>query len=182
MACYALIQGIFPTQGSNLCLLWLLHCRQILNCWVTGEAPSLRTLDIKKGMGLVKWHFQGLSKVLTGTNRPSQRAPGTILFANLTVEQNEEVSLVTLGKENPQIGSAWHFLHAQGTPKEITSHYSEPTLFLFLPKSNLTSLGPWKTCENHFSPSSHQPHLQSISWHFLLLATLPSKRPALSRK
>ena len=73
-------------------------------------------------MGLVKWHFQGLSKVLTGTNRPSQRAPGTILFANLTVEQNEEVSLVTLGKENPQIGSAWHFLHAQGTPKEITWH------------------------------------------------------------
>ena len=24
------LQGIFPTQGLNLHLLWLLHCRQIL--------------------------------------------------------------------------------------------------------------------------------------------------------
>ena len=28
--CCALLQGIFPTQGSNLSLLWVLHCRQIL--------------------------------------------------------------------------------------------------------------------------------------------------------
>ena len=27
---HALLQGIFLTQGSNLRLLWLLHCRQIL--------------------------------------------------------------------------------------------------------------------------------------------------------
>ena len=26
MGCYALLQDIFPTQGSNPCLLWLLHC------------------------------------------------------------------------------------------------------------------------------------------------------------
>ena len=26
------LQGIFPSQGSNLCLLWLLLCRQILCC------------------------------------------------------------------------------------------------------------------------------------------------------
>ena len=26
----ALLQGIFPTQGSNLCFLQLLHCKQIL--------------------------------------------------------------------------------------------------------------------------------------------------------
>ena len=30
VGCHALLQGIFPTQGSNLRLLWLLHCRQIL--------------------------------------------------------------------------------------------------------------------------------------------------------
>ena len=34
-----LLQGIFPTQGSNPCLLWLPHCRQILCCRATGEAP-----------------------------------------------------------------------------------------------------------------------------------------------
>ena len=35
---HALLQGIFQTQGSNLCLL---HCRQILDHWATKEAHSL---------------------------------------------------------------------------------------------------------------------------------------------
>ena len=30
VGCHALLQGIFLIQGSNLCLLHLLHCRQIL--------------------------------------------------------------------------------------------------------------------------------------------------------
>ena len=30
VGCHALLQGIFPTQGSNPDLLWRLHCRQIL--------------------------------------------------------------------------------------------------------------------------------------------------------
>ena len=38
MGCHALLQGIFPTQGSNPCLLQLLHCRQILYGWDTREA------------------------------------------------------------------------------------------------------------------------------------------------
>ena len=36
---HALIQGIFLTQGLNPCLLRLPHCRQILYCWASGEAP-----------------------------------------------------------------------------------------------------------------------------------------------
>ena len=31
VGCHALFQGIFPTQGSNPCFLYLLHCRQILH-------------------------------------------------------------------------------------------------------------------------------------------------------
>ena len=31
VGCYFFLQGIFPTQESNLSLLSLLHCRQILN-------------------------------------------------------------------------------------------------------------------------------------------------------
>ena len=27
VGCHALLQGIFPTQGSNPCLLWLLYCQ-----------------------------------------------------------------------------------------------------------------------------------------------------------
>ena len=34
----ALLQGVFLTQGSNPCLLWLLHCRRILYHWATREA------------------------------------------------------------------------------------------------------------------------------------------------
>ena len=30
VGCHALLQGIFPTQGSNLKLLWRLQCWQIL--------------------------------------------------------------------------------------------------------------------------------------------------------
>ena len=32
MSCHALLQGIFPTQGSNLSLLYLLH-------WQVGSLP-----------------------------------------------------------------------------------------------------------------------------------------------
>ena len=40
-------QGIFPTQGSNLRLLVLLHHRRILYCWATLEAPHCGLLDFK---------------------------------------------------------------------------------------------------------------------------------------
>ena len=39
--CHAFLQGIFPTQGLNLHLLWLLHCRQIPYHCTTWEAHSL---------------------------------------------------------------------------------------------------------------------------------------------
>ena len=32
VGCHDLLQGIFPTQELNPCLLLLLHCRQILYC------------------------------------------------------------------------------------------------------------------------------------------------------
>ena len=40
MGCHALLQGIFPTWGSNPHLLCLLHCRQILYCWATVESSD----------------------------------------------------------------------------------------------------------------------------------------------
>ena len=41
VGCHCLLQGIFLTHGMNLCLLRLLHCRQILCCWATREAHDL---------------------------------------------------------------------------------------------------------------------------------------------
>ena len=40
----ALLQGIFPIQGSSLSLL---HCRQILYHWATGEIHSMAELALK---------------------------------------------------------------------------------------------------------------------------------------
>ena len=40
-----LLPEVFPIQGLNLCLLHLLHWKQILYCWATGEAPNV-TLHI----------------------------------------------------------------------------------------------------------------------------------------
>ena len=38
-----LLQGIFPTQGLNLCLLQLLHFRLTLYRWATGKPTYTRT-------------------------------------------------------------------------------------------------------------------------------------------
>ena len=40
VGCHALLQGIFPTQGSSPYRLHLLHCRWIFYCWATGETPK----------------------------------------------------------------------------------------------------------------------------------------------
>ena len=44
---HVFLQGIFLTQGSNPCLLWLLHCRQIYYCQATREAPIITYLSIR---------------------------------------------------------------------------------------------------------------------------------------
>ena len=44
VGCHALLQGIFPTEGSNSLLLPFLHCRKILYRWATGEAQF--TMDL----------------------------------------------------------------------------------------------------------------------------------------
>ena len=36
--CHAFLQSIFPPQVSNLHLMCVLHCRQILYCWAIWEA------------------------------------------------------------------------------------------------------------------------------------------------
>ena len=44
VGCHVLLQGIFPTQGSNLSLLKLLHCRQILSA--TAEAFKIGIMQL----------------------------------------------------------------------------------------------------------------------------------------
>ena len=46
MGCHSLHHGVFPIQGSNLCLPCLLHCRQTLYRWATGK-PWCLTFGVK---------------------------------------------------------------------------------------------------------------------------------------
>ena len=45
VGCHSLLQEIFPTQGSNPCLLQLLHHRQIAYCWATWEVLNKITMQ-----------------------------------------------------------------------------------------------------------------------------------------
>ena len=45
VGCHVLLQGIFPNQGSNLHVLWLLHWRWFPYHCVAGKAPTKTTLS-----------------------------------------------------------------------------------------------------------------------------------------
>ena len=47
VSCHTLFPGIFLTQELNPCLPCLLHCRQILYCWATREAPCQARSHLK---------------------------------------------------------------------------------------------------------------------------------------
>ena len=46
VGCCAILQGIFPTQGSNPCLLWLLHCGQIGEATLYSSSLSISAQQI----------------------------------------------------------------------------------------------------------------------------------------
>ena len=50
VGCLTLLQGIFPTQGSNPHLLHLLNCRQILYCGTTLKFVQVCHLGIRSGV------------------------------------------------------------------------------------------------------------------------------------
>ena len=51
--CHGLLQGIFPTQGSNPRLLCLLHYRLILYCWATRGGPRGYQGEIRKPSSVI---------------------------------------------------------------------------------------------------------------------------------
>ena len=61
VGCHALLQGVFPAQGLNLCLLSLLHCRQILYHHL--GSPLLR---LQKAINLLKPRADGKPQTSPG--------------------------------------------------------------------------------------------------------------------
>ena len=78
VGCHALLRGSFLTQGWKLRLLWLLHRRQILCPWATGEAPirAYCMPDPESGSGgmkKVRRHAMGSSSGCTFYNPKGHR-------------------------------------------------------------------------------------------------------------
>ena len=74
MCCDFLLKGIFPTQGQNLnlllhLLLHLLHFRQILYCWATGEAHHEKYSSTRKKKKKTPKNWQLLFGVGRGGGR-----------------------------------------------------------------------------------------------------------------
>ena len=67
MGCQALLQAVFLTQGWNPHLLRLLHCRQNLYYWATGEAFT----HIYIPSETVIHHFTHAFAMLFLTSKPS---------------------------------------------------------------------------------------------------------------
>ena len=58
------LPGIFLTQGLNPCLLWLLHCKQILYHWATREAHSTSLSDINWSYPMTERHKMILTSAI----------------------------------------------------------------------------------------------------------------------
>ena len=87
-------RGIFPTQGVNPRLLWVLHCRQILYCWATREA-----LDVFWWWSI--WRRNAPSKSLA-----AQRSSQLLLCLNFGDWLNQEVFSFLAGRASqPPIAS-----------------------------------------------------------------------------
>ena len=81
VGCCALLQGIFPTQRLNPCLLQLPHCRQILYCWASGK-PVLVHMTLYKQWICAVWlhHWPLMWKRMEGS---SCCAPWSLQWADL---------------------------------------------------------------------------------------------------
>ena len=79
MGCHALLQGIFPAQDLNPCLLNLLHFRWILHRWATREAPLSNTINV---------YYSGFPDG-SGIKNPS------------TVQEMQKTQFQSLGQEDP---------------------------------------------------------------------------------
>ena len=84
VGCHALLQGIFLTQGSNLCLLQLLYCRQILYCLATRKAPSYRYILLRRpAQGLIYITHSSWQAHILGSHISQRTAINLSLFFSL---------------------------------------------------------------------------------------------------
>ena len=121
VGCHALLQGIVPTQGSNPCLLHLLHCRWILYHWATREAHFWGWQTLKSKKDQVRW----------------PRSLGKIRM-NHCLKKGQVILFLTLNLDTPLL----HFLLLLGSITKLTKRRPTWFLHLFFP----ASLCLWTHC------------------------------------
>ena len=115
VVCYALLQGIFLTQGLNLSLLWLLHCRWILYHWATREDPcGLRFYLFSSNNP--PWYTAATAKSLQSCptlcdpidgSPPGSPVPGILQARTLEWVVISTLAFLSPNPERQEINSTW---------------------------------------------------------------------------
>ena len=130
MSCHALLQGIFLTQGSNPCLLWLLHCRHSLPlihweipfCFPTGlylQHPPVSKETISKKVIVTMFFLRQILLLKRFISDFVLGSPGNLcVFTWLyfyQIKQNVKLDIVSVfialrnqHRNFPQTGDFWH--------------------------------------------------------------------------
>ena len=100
VGCHAFLQGIFPTQGSNLCLLYLLH-------WQPGSLPLVPPTDA------VYTHTHAHTRTHTEeyywAMKKSEIMPFSATFMDL--------QCITWSKSDDEGQISWYHLHTKSKKK-----------------------------------------------------------------
>ena len=111
VGCHVLLQGIFPTQESNL---GLLHCRQILHHWDSWEAPNCRWLCLYMHISSI------IVKVLTlESDRYSYRFQLWYLIARENWAKASLSHELLKCKSENETDSLWWMMSDSWFPKKI---------------------------------------------------------------
>ena len=118
VGCHFLVQGIFPTQGLNPCLLCLPHCRQIPYCLCHQGSANEGNKDSEswgnEGGGRAVWH-----------SLPWQSQP--VFLWSMLEEWSEAGSGETPTPVDPVVRGLWEKRAGETAPREATPS-DEPDL------------------------------------------------------
>ena len=186
MCCHVLLQGIFPTQGSNP---GLLHCRQILYHWATREAlpffswlPSLPPLTSQNDFPsspVRPLSLQSFHKVGTSLSALSTKLPHLSQRTFLLYVCSRRHSCCHLSHESLSSFILTSAFPSSSPLQKFFLTFSQGPFILYLPIMTFlgspykSSLPSFKNFSSLFHKALYSPHSRSSLSH------LPLKMPSL---
>ena len=150
VSCHALLQGIFLIQGSNL---GLLHCRQILYCWVSRETPiNIYTSWLIKSRLLI-WSIEKIRMILILNILP-QTTKCESESVSCSVVSNSFAIPWTITCQAPLPMGFSRQEYWCGLPSLPPGDFPDPGIKLTSPESQAEFFTVWATREAHLLPST----------------------------